>query len=136
MEFEYKFNGTKNTESRIVIDVEDQWVNVLQELDHQEFNNDRAETRRHCSIETYDPDDHRLPSKVDVTDSVEKREDDSRLSKALSALSPSQQDLIYALFFQGVSVSDYAKRNGVTPGAITQRKKTALKKLKKLLKKT
>ena len=136
MEFEYKFNGTKNTESRIVIDVEDHWVNVLHELDHQEFNNERAETRRHCSIETYDPDDHRLPSNTNVAASVEKRDNNSRLAKALSELSPSQQDLISALFFQNVSVSEYAKRNGVTPSAITQRKKTALKKLKKLLEQT
>ena len=44
-----------------------------------------------------------------------------------------QQAMIRAIYFDGVSVNDYAARMGVTQSAISHRLQTVKKKLKKLL---
>ena len=41
--------------------------------------------------------------------------------------------MIRAIYFEGVSVNDYAARMGVTQSAISHRLQTVKKKLKKLL---
>ena len=41
--------------------------------------------------------------------------------------------MIHAIYFEGVSVNDYAARMGVTQSAISHRLQTVRKKLKKLL---
>ena len=51
---------------------------------------------------------------------------------AIEKLKPAHRDLVKALFFEGLSTEEYAKRCGVTPGAISQRKNTVFRKLKKL----
>jgi DNA-directed RNA polymerase specialized sigma24 family protein len=49
-------------------------------------------------------------------------------------LKPAQRDLIRAIYFEGVSVNDYAAREGVDHSAISHRLKTAYGNLKKILK--
>ena len=58
-------------------------------------------------------------------------EDLCKLIKTL--LKPAQADLIIAICIDGVSVSEYAEKEGVSQPAITQRLQTAKKILKKLL---
>ena len=46
MKFEYKsVTGT------VAIDVDEEWVAILEDLDRQEYNNDHKETRRHYHLE-------------------------------------------------------------------------------------
>ena len=59
--------------------------------------------------------------------------DEERLHTAIRQLSPDQQAMIRAIYFDGVSVNDYAARMGVTQSAISHRLQTVKKKLKKLL---
>lgn len=120
----------------VTIEVEDQWATVLVDLDRQEYNIDQKETRRHCSLEAYDLDHNLLASDEDIACDFIQKADKQELHAAIGQLKPAHRDLVYALFFDGVSNEEYARRCGVTPGAITQRKNTALKKLKKILEKT
>ncbi len=128
MKIEYKFvTGT------VEVEVPDGWGTVLVDLNRQEYNNDHKETRRHCSLEAYNLDDGLLPSDEDVVRDIIEVEKDGRLHEAISRLDADQRELVEALYFEGVKAADFAKRKGVSPSAITQRKATALKKLKRFL---
>ena len=58
---------------------------------------------------------------------------EERLRAAIQKLDPDQQAMIRAIYFERVSVNDYAARMGVTQSAISHRLQTVKKKLKKLL---
>ena len=126
MKIKYQF-ATETVE----IEVDESWGTVLVELDRLEYNNDQSETRRHCSLEFYSSDDDRIPDDFDMEQHLMDSEKREMLHKAIGKLEPTQQALIYALYFQGISVCDYADRCGVSQPAITQMKKRALKKLNK-----
>lgn len=131
MKIKYEF-ATETVE----IEVDETWGTVLVDLDRQEYNNDHAETRRHCSLDAYGENHMDLASEEDSFTALLRRETTEAIEKALEQLKPAHRELIQALFFDGISNEEYASRCGVTPGAISQRKATALKKLKKFLKKT
>ena len=50
----------------ISVDVDDEWANILIDLDRVEYNNDHAETRRHCSLDEYDADGNLVASGVNI----------------------------------------------------------------------
>ena len=131
MKIKYEFAN-----ETITIEVENQWATILVDLDREEYNDNHRETRRHCSLEALNLDDTYLPSKVDVEADVIRNADAEKVQATIEQLKPAHRDLIKALFFEGVSTEEYAERCGVTPGAISQRKNTAFKKLKKLFEKT
>ena len=56
-----------------------------------------------------------------------------RLTEAIKYLSDKQKSLIKAVYFDGMSVSDYAKHMGISQSAVSQQLKTIYKKLKKFL---
>lgn len=58
-----------------------------------------------------------------------------RLRKALEMLKPEEYELIYALFFEGMTEREYAKRIGSAPMTIHNRKVRIQGKLKKLMEK-
>ena len=55
------------------------------------------------------------------------------LREAVRTLKLAQQRLVQAVYYDGVSVKDYAAREVVDPSAITHRLRTIKNKLKKLL---
>ena len=57
------------------------------------------------------------------------------LNTAISKLKPKQRDLINAIYFEGVSVNDYAVQEGVKPNAISMRLGRIKNNLKKFLEK-
>ena len=128
MKIKYEF-ATETVE----IEVDETWGTVLVDLDRQEYNNDQKESRRHCSLEAYDPEGQHVSDDFDIEKDLLDCEKREQLHKAIGRLEPSQQALIYALFFQGISVSVYAKRCGISQPAVTQKKMRAIKSLKKFL---
>ena len=131
MKIKYEF-ATESVE----IEVSEEWATILVDLDRQEYNNDQNETRRHCSLEAYGINHEELASDEDTLTDLIREESVDSVRAAMRKLKDSHRELLQALFFDGVSNEEYARRCGVTPGAITQRKGTALKKLKKLFEKT
>ena len=129
MKIQYKF-----VNETISIDVPDDWGEILIDLDRQEYNNEHKETRRHYSLEgkVYEGKDYAVEDPglealfADPTD-------EERLRTAIQKLDLDQQAMIRAIYFEGVSVNDYAARMGVTQSAISHRLQTVRKKLKKLL---
>ena len=129
MKIQYKF-----VNETISIDVPDDWGEILIDLDRQEYNNNHKETRRHYSLEgkVYEGMDYAVEDpglEALFADST----DEERLRAAIQKLAPDQQAMIRAIYFEGVSVNDYAARMGVTQSAISHRLQTVKKKLKKFL---
>ena len=118
----------------ISIDVPDDWGEILIDLDRQEYNNDHKETRRHYSLEgkVYEGMDYAVED-PGLEALFAGPTDEERLRAAIQKLAPDQQAMIRAIYFDGVSVNDYAARMGVTQSAISHRLQTVKKKLKKFL---
>ena len=129
MKIQYKFA----TET-ISIDVPDDWGEILIDLDRQEYNNDHKETRRHYSLEgkVYEGMDYAVED-PGLEALFAGPTDEERLCDAIQKLDPDQQTMIRAIYFDGVSVNDYAARMGVTQSAVSHRLQTVKKKMKKLL---
>lgn len=118
----------------ISIEIPDDWGEILIDLDRQEYNNDHKETRRHYSLEgkVYEGMDYAAEDSG-LEALFAGPTDEERLRVAIQKLAPDQQAMIRAIYFDGVSVNDYAARMGVTQSAISHRLQTMKKKLKKFL---
>lgn len=129
MKIQYKF-----VNETISIDVPDDWGEILIDLDRQEYNNDHKETRRHYSLEgkVYEGMDYAVEDS-DLEALFAGPTDEERLHAAIQKLDANQREMIRAIYFEDVSVNDYAARMGVTQSAISHRLQTVKKKLKKLL---
>lgn len=118
------------------VEVEETLGNIIVDLDRRQYNNDHRETRRHISLSRLSYEGHILAQEDNAltmlfTDESEKQ----KLHKAISLLKPKQQELIKAIFYEGISVNDYASREGVDQSAISHRLRVVKNNLKKLLKK-
>ena len=129
MKIKYEF-----ADGDVEVDVPNEWASILVELDRLERNNDKKERRRHYSLDAcvyegivYASEDKNLTA-IFETDSKF-----GRLTEARKYLSDKQKSLIKAVYFDGMSVSDYAKHMGISQSAVSQQLKTIYKKLKKLL---
>lgn len=129
MKYTYEFSNEENT-----IEINKYWNDILTDLDKAEGANQKKESRRHYHLEAciYDGIDF-----VDNNDKIEAMF--KELSKtdllhiAISKLKPKQRDLINAIYFEGISVNDYAVKEGVDHSAISHRLQTAKNNLKKFL---
>ena len=130
--FAYRYHFSNG--ETISIDVSDDWGEILIDLDRQEYNNNHKETRRHYSLEgkVYEGMDYAVED-PGLEALFAGPTDEERLRAAIQKLAPDQQAMIRAIYFEGVSVNDYAARMGVTQSAISHRLQTVKKKLKKLL---
>ena len=130
--FAYRYHFSNG--ETISIDVPDDWGEILIDLDRQEYNNDHKETRRHYSLEgkVYEGMDYAVED-PGLEALFAGPTDEERLRAAIQKLAPDQQAMTRAIYFEGVSVNDYAARMGVTQSAISHRLQMVKKKLKKLL---
>ncbi len=130
MKYTYHFaNGDIN-----VIEVTDEDAFSLFELDRLEYNNNRANTRRHVHLD-FDKEtgsDWLIVEDEGYQALFSNEPDAERIRRAIGQLTPKQQALLQALFWSGVSVSGYAKQTGVSQSAVSQQLATAIKKLKKI----
>ncbi len=129
MNFTYK-TATGN----ITIDVDEEWVAILQDCDREEYNNDHAETRRHYHFEAceYEGQDY-----ADDDDAIERLLEAeaarSTVLPLLEKLTPAQRDVIDALFYKGMTAREYATSRKLDETTVSLTKKAALKKMKKFL---
>ena len=126
MKIKYEFAN-----ETIEIEVEEEWADIVIDLDRQEYNINHKETRRHCSLEAYNLDDALLPSDEDVERDVIADEDKKRLYKAIAALTPDQQELVHRVYFNNERLADIAREQGVSRAALTNRMNRIIASLKK-----
>ena len=51
--------------------ISEEWIRILEELDRIDYNSNQTETRRHCSLDAYDPDEYYLAAVHDGFDELE-----------------------------------------------------------------
>lgn len=129
MEIRYEFVTGEVFE----IEVEDSMGEVLLELDRQEKNNDRRETRRHMSLDGMDFEGDMFRAETDTLREAMGRVDTARLMEALDMLSGSQKELLLKVYFKGMRIADIAGAEGVSEAAVRNRLKKIYRKLKKIL---
>ena len=130
--FAYRYHFSNG--ETISIDVSDDWGEILIDRDRQEYNNDHKETRRHSSMDALAEQGIQFAVEQDALAVLFQEPSRAEmLREAVRTLKPAQQRLVQAVYYDGVSVKDYAAREGVDPSAITHRLRTIKNKLKKLL---
>lgn len=147
MKIKYQFANNETNE----IEISNEWGENILELDRQEFNVNRKETRRHTALDTYEYLDDQActnprlsrdafefrnricAESAETAADLERKYTHQHIRAAMNKLKPAQRDLITAIYFMGVSVNDYAKSEGVSHSAISHRLQTAYKQLKKFL---
>jgi RNA polymerase sigma factor (sigma-70 family) len=105
------------------------------ELNRIEYNDNHRETRRHVSLEAYDPYGALVKDDADPLQEVINKEEMDQLHQSISQLTPGQQKLIMKKFWDGMKQIDIAKDEGVSKMAITKRLQTIKRRLKKILQK-
>ncbi|MBH9991484.1 sigma-70 family RNA polymerase sigma factor [Lactobacillus sp. W8092] len=105
------------------------------ELNRVEYADNHRETRRHVSLEAYDPSGALLEEHTNPYQEVINRENTEQLYKALFQLKPAYQKLVIDKFWKDMKQIDIAKDEDVTKMAITKRFQTIYGRLKKNLKK-
>jgi len=116
------------------LEVDQEVADTLKELDRQEYNNTRKETRRHTSLSAVEYEDERFAARnADVLEKILYRIDAEALRHALAMLTPVQQDLVRRVFFLGERATDIAKTEEVTKQAIQRRLNKIYARLRKFL---
>ncbi len=115
------------------IEVTDELYALHLQLVQEEKRNHWRETRRHTSL------NYLMELGVDFTDTAADpvaaallREDDERIHKAIATLSERQQKLIYAVFYEGKTITQAARELGLNKSSISRQLQTIYKKIKKL----
>ena len=118
----------------IEIEVSDDIAEVAIEIERDTYNSNRRETRRHNSIEDMEGQGLQFDDKgVAVATIVEEKETNEALQNALDKLLPQQKELVQKVFFQGMSIAQIARAEGVNEAAIRNRLNKIYKKLKNIL---
>lgn len=125
MKIKYQF-ATETVE----IEVDDDWGNLVIDLDRQEYNNDHKETRRHVSLDAalYEGDVF-----VDKDADLDKFTDRIDLQQAISTLTNHQQRIINGRYFEGLTYIELGKELGITEASVRRAADRALKQLRKII---
>lgn len=115
------------------IEVEEALGGLLLELDRQEANNTRSETRRHISLSELSYEGSLFDAGIDVPEAVWARISAEALREALQKLPVAQRELIVQVYFQGRRPAEIARTEGVSRQSVSERLQRALKKLQKYL---
>ena len=105
------------------------------ELNRIEYNNNHRETRRHVSLEAYDPQGVLVKYNADPLQEAINKEEMEQLHHSINQLKPEQHKLVMKKFWNDMKQVDIAKDNRVTKMAITKRFQTIYRRLKKNLQK-
>ncbi len=126
----YKFaDGTTSK-----VEVSDEIYALCEEMEIEEKSSERRETRRHVSMESL-VEMNLEPTVTDeyFKDEVFKDMESEGLQQAISQLLPSQITLLKRVFYEGESVTEIAKNDGIAVCSVSNRLARIYKKLKKFL---
>lgn len=139
-----KIKYTFVTGEIIEIEVDDCLGAEIQAIDHQANLKDRAENRRHHSIEQLgeqgihfaDPKSN-IAAVIELKETIaELRSDLEKLRAAIHSLQPQQQELVKQIYFEGKSMAEIARTEGVTPKAIQDRMNKIKNRIRNLFEKS
>ena len=127
----YKFqDGTKQ-----IVKVQDDFYKNYEFMEKESKRQDRKETRRHIPLSFFDEQGVEFEDiRTDIEVSLIKDDIYSLLGQAVKLLNQKQQNLVYQVFYSNKSLTEIAKKQGVSKAAITQQMQVILKKLREILK--
>ena len=128
--YEYSFSNESE-----IIEVSDEWADILEELDRLEYNNNHAETRRHVSLDDGEDGEWLSTEKGKTLLKVAGKifsPDDKRFRKGRKALSKKQAELYESVYDRGDSVGEYATDNKIDQSTASKRNSAVIKKFKKI----
>jgi len=125
MKIKYQF-ATETVE----IEVDDDWGNLVIDLDRQEYNNAHKETRRHVSLdaalyegEVFAAEDADLERCADRID----------LQQAISTLTAHQQRIITGYYYEGLTYVELGRELGISEASVRKAADRAIKQLRKII---
>ena len=128
--YEYSFSNESE-----IIEVSDEWADILEELDRIEYNNNHAETRRHVSLDDGEDGEWLSTERGEVyircAGQLFSRHDD-RFDDGRRSLSEKQDELYESVYEYGDSINDYAHDSGIDQSTASKRNRTVIKKFKKV----
>jgi len=130
MKITYKFV----TGEVVEIDVPETVAKLSATIDRDTYNSNRRETRRHNSLDAMQEEGFQtIDLSIDIQTAVDEQEMTQDLHKALMELLPQQRELIQKIFYEGRSIAQVARDEGVGESAIRDRINRIYIKLKKYL---
>lgn len=130
------------TEEIVEIEISDEWGEKLKSVKREQWKLDKREERHSVNFADLDgKEEYFADSKDDPFAMIEeeryrdyKADHERRIAKAFSELSVSQQDLLKALYEDGMTETKYASKLGISQAAVARRLNRIKRKLEKLLK--
>ena len=132
MKIEYRFV----TGEKVTAEISDEFKDVVIELDKEEYNCNRKETRKHKSLSLSDKSIENMSISSDICDDVFKNIDKEKLHKAISLLKPDEQELLHNLYLNDkpITQNEYANILHINEKSVQEKSRRIRKKLKKFLK--
>ena len=127
MKIRYEFATGEVSE----IEVSEELGRVIEEMTHQAALRDRAETRRHVSLDKLLEAGLPLADDNCVETLAERAIDHAALLHAMEQLLPQQKELLLKVYFEGRSYADVARDEGVDRSAIRKRMLRIFDKIRK-----
>lgn len=127
MKIRYEFATGEVSE----IEVSEELGRVIEEMTHQAALRDRAETRRHVSLDKLLEAGLPLADDNCVETLAERAIDRAALVRAIEQLLPQQKELLLKVYFEGFSYADVARDEDVDRSAIRKRMLRIFEKIRK-----
>ena len=115
------------------IEVNDELGKIVEEIEKDEFKNNRTETRRHNYISELEEQGYYIADDIDPLDDLLHAELHKELMAAIKQLKPQQQALLRRVYIDGETQEEISESEGVSQQAISSRLKTIYIFLKKIL---
>ena len=133
MKIEYRFV----TGEKAAIEINGDFEEIILELDKEEYNCNRKETRRHKSLSLSDKSIENMSISSDICDDVFKNFNKEKLHNTISRLKPNEQELLHKVYLDldKINITKYANSLGVKPTVLWKRLERIRKKLKNILNK-
>ena len=131
MKIRYEFANGEISE----VEVSEELGRTLAEMTHRAALRDRAETRRHVSLDKLLSLGAQIgDGNPSVEELTEQALDLAALRRAVDQLEPQQRELLRMVYEEGRSCASIARDEGVNPRTVRERLYRAQEKLKKIFK--
>ena len=129
MKIRYEFATGEVTE----VEVSEELGCAIAEMSYRAALKDRAETRRHMSLDRLVETGVPFADTTDVETLAELALDKALLLRALEQLQPQQRELVRKAYFEGISIAGIAHEEDVLPATVSHRLERIYRKLQKFL---
>lgn len=116
------------------VEVDDELGKAMEQMEVDDFNLNRKETRRHVYMSKLEEKGHYIPDDSDPLEDILEDELHKELKTAIKQLRPEQRELLFRVYWKGELQKDIAAEKGVSEMTISRQMKKIYAFLKKILK--